>query len=84
MFGKYLKAVKPPSGSGSDAVEINEEWEHLRWLPTHINHRTTRTNIIPPKEPTKNPGEQAEINAELAEEGRNVFLLISASRLSKQ
>ena len=48
VFGRYLKGLKPPSGSGRDSIVIKPEFEHLRWLITHIDHRKTTTNINAP------------------------------------
>ena len=47
MFGRYIKTLQVPSGSGRESLDIKPEWEHLRWLITHINHRVTKTNLTP-------------------------------------
>eukprot|EP00794_Sanderia_malayensis_P004349 gene4349-4928_t len=41
LFSRYLKKMKPPSGSGSDQVVIDQRYEHLRWLMTFIRSRST-------------------------------------------
>lgn len=43
-LSKYLRDLKPPSGSGIDSIVIKQEFEKLRWLITHINHRSTVSN----------------------------------------
>ena len=46
LLSCYLKMIKPPSGSGSDQVSIDQKYEHLRWLITFIKTRsTTRNNM---------------------------------------
>ena len=44
-FGKYLKSLQVPSGSGRDKVKLDPDQEHLRWLICHIEQRTTKTSI---------------------------------------
>ena len=44
-FGRYIKSLTAPSGSGRDSIPpIKPEYEHLRWLITHIKPRTNTTN----------------------------------------
>ena len=43
-FGRYLGKLKAPSGSGRDEISLKPQWEHLRWLITHIEHRNTGPN----------------------------------------
>lgn len=45
VFGRYLTKLKPPSGSGRDAIQLSPEYEHLRWLITYISRRATTSNI---------------------------------------
>eukprot|EP00794_Sanderia_malayensis_P013138 gene13138-14491_t len=51
-FSKYIKRQRSiRSGSGiGDVPEIKPEYEHLRWLLTHIQHRRSTTNFK--KKPT--------------------------------
>ena len=49
-FVRYLSSLKPASGSGRDAVVLEADKEHLRWLITHIEHRRTTTSV--PQTPT--------------------------------
>ena len=46
-FSKYIKRQRSiRSGSGiGDVPEIKPEYEHLRWLLTHIQHRRSTTNF---------------------------------------
>ena len=44
LLSRYLKKIKPPSGSGSDQVIIDQRYEHLRWLITFIRTRSTTGN----------------------------------------
>lgn len=44
-FTRYLASTKPPSGSGREDIILKPEYEHLRWLITHISHRNTTSNI---------------------------------------
>ena len=41
-----MKRIKPPSGSGSDQVALDQRYEHLRWLITFIRTRSTTGNNI--------------------------------------
>ena len=50
VFGRYLKKLKPPSGSGRDSVEIKPEFEYLKWLICHIEHGKTISNTQQPAE----------------------------------
>ena len=44
-FSHYLKSIRAiRSGSGQRDVELKEEYEHLRWLISHIKHRPTISN----------------------------------------
>jgi hypothetical protein len=45
QFAKYLKSIKPASGSGRDSVVLKPEYEYLRWLSCHIKHRETISNF---------------------------------------
>lgn len=46
VFGRYLKSVKPPSGSGREDVSLDKKYESLRWLVPYIKHREgTTTNV---------------------------------------
>ena len=56
VFTRYVRNVKPPSGSGRDAVVLRPDYEHLRWLIVHIKLRDSVTNdniIMTPDHPTK-------------------------------
>lgn len=44
-FSKYLKTVKPASGSGRDTIVLKPEFEHLRWMTPYIRSRTTKSNL---------------------------------------
>ena len=41
-----MKRIKPPSGSGSHQVALDQRYEHLRWLITFIKTRSTTGNNI--------------------------------------
>lgn len=43
-FSRYLRSLKPPSGSGRDSIILKPEYEHLRWLIKHIKHRAYTTS----------------------------------------
>ena len=47
-FSKYLRkqrAAKVTGTGRNDLPEIKEEFEYLRWLITHIKHRSTTDNF---------------------------------------
>ena len=45
MFGRYIKQLKPASGAGRESVIVKPEFEHMRWLICHIDHRRTSSNL---------------------------------------
>ena len=44
-FGRYLGKLKAPSESERDEISLKPQWEHLRWLITHIEHRNTKLQL---------------------------------------
>ena len=61
LFSRYLKRIKPPSGSDSDQVVLDQRYEHLRWLITFIRTRSTTGNNTSLKRQTQ---EQTCLDAE--------------------
>lgn len=60
-FGRYLKSLKPASGSGRDLIVINKKWEHIRWLMPYIKHRGATISNINNKIPLDDNEEVKEI-----------------------
>lgn len=44
-FGRYLKSRIPPSGSERDSIEVKPEYQSLRWLISHIEHRNSSSDV---------------------------------------
>lgn len=45
-FGRYIRTLKPPSGSGRDAIVLDQKFEYLRWLMPYIKHREQASSNI--------------------------------------